>query len=152
MSLRHPKWASWYGSGYVSGKSSFLSRLGAAETATSARCTKTTRWRRLKSSWIPGQVLRLDLAGYRVKKRRSGMSTKKTKVIRRTAPILSAAATAGFLSLMGTAMASEISAEQVSQIVLSDDAEFTLVSWNNHHRHSTPVHTRRNLGKGAGVV
>jgi len=53
---------------------------------------------------------------------------------------------------MGTAMASEISAQPVSQIVLSDDAEVTLVAWNNSHRHPIPARTRRALGKGAGAV
>ena len=78
------------------------------------------------------------------------MSIRKRKVIRRTAPILGAAATAGLFSVMGTAMASEISAGQpVSHIVLSDDAEVTLVSWNHGHRHSIPARTRRALGKGA---
>jgi hypothetical protein len=80
------------------------------------------------------------------------MSIRKRKVIRRTAPILGAAATAGLFSVMGTAMASEISAQPVTQIVLSDDAEVTLVSWNNGHRHSIPARTRRALGKGAGAV
>jgi hypothetical protein len=80
------------------------------------------------------------------------MSIGKRKVIRRAAPILGAAATAGLFSVMGTAMASEISAQPVSQIVLSDDAEVTLVAWNNSHRHSMPARTRRALGKGAGAV
>ena len=53
---------------------------------------------------------------------------------------------------MGTAMAADISAQPVSQIVLSDDAEVTFVGWNNGHRHSIPARTRRALGKGAGAV
>lgn len=74
---------------------------------------------------------------------------KKRKVMRRTAPILGAAATAGLFSMMGAAMASQISAQPASQIVLSDDAGITLASWSHrhhHHRHSIPVHTRPGLG------
>jgi hypothetical protein len=81
------------------------------------------------------------------------MSTRKRKAIRKTAPILgAAAATAGLFSLMGTAMADDFSAQPVSQIVLSDDAEISFVSWNNGHSHSIPTRTRRALGKGAGAV
>jgi hypothetical protein len=74
---------------------------------------------------------------------------KKRKAIRKAAPILGVAATAGLFSMMGTAMASETRAQPVSQIVLSDDAGFTLASWHHGHRHS---HTRRHMGKGAGTA
>jgi hypothetical protein len=80
------------------------------------------------------------------------MSTRKRKAIRKTAPFLGAVATAGLFSVMGTAMAADISAQPISQIVLSDDAEVTFVGWNNGHSHSIPARTRRFLGKGAGAV
>ena len=80
------------------------------------------------------------------------MSTRKRKAIRKTAPILGAAATAGLFSLMGTAMAADISARPVSQIVLSDEAEVTFVGWNNGHDHSKPARTGRSWGKGPGAV
>jgi len=97
-------------------------------------------------------LLRLDLADQRVKKRKYVMSTRKRKVIRKTAPILGAAATAGLFSLMGTAMAGDFSTQPVSQIVLSDDADVSFVSWNHGHSHSIPARTRRAMGKGAGGV
>lgn len=76
------------------------------------------------------------------------MSTKikKRKVMRRTAPILGAAATAGLFSMMGAAMASQISAPPASQIVLSDDAGIILASSRHHHRHHIPVQTRPDFG------
>jgi len=77
------------------------------------------------------------------------MSTRKRKVIRKTAPILGAAA-AGLFSLMGTAMAADISAQPVSQIVLSDEAEVTFVAWNNGDYYPAP--SRGSWGKGAGAV
>lgn len=80
------------------------------------------------------------------------MSIRKRKAIRKTAPILGAAATAGLFSVMGTAMAADMSAQPVSQIVLSDEAELTFVGWNNGHYYSDPALTRRSLGKGAGAV
>jgi hypothetical protein len=81
------------------------------------------------------------------------MSTRKRKAIRKTAPLLGAAATAGLFSMMGPAMAGVISAQPISQIILSDDAEISFVSWNHgHHSHSIPARTRRALGKGAGAV
>ena len=97
-------------------------------------------------------LLRLDLAEPTCKKRKYGMSTRKRKTIRKTAPILGAAAAAGLFSVMGTALAADISAQPVSQIVLSDDAEVTFVGWNNGHSHSIPARTRRAWGKGAGAV
>lgn len=78
------------------------------------------------------------------------MSTRKRKAIRKTAPILGAAAAAGLFSVMGTAMAADISAQPVSQIVLSDEAVVTFVSLNDDY--STPAPTRGFLGKGAGAV
>jgi hypothetical protein len=80
------------------------------------------------------------------------MSTRKRKAIRKTAPLLGVAATAGLFSVMGTAMAADFSAQPVSQIVLSDDADVTFVGWHNGHRHSTPARTHRPWGKGAGAV
>lgn len=76
------------------------------------------------------------------------MATKiKKKLIRRTAPILGAAATAGLFSMMGAAMASQISAQPASQIALSDDAGITLASYHrHHHKHQIPVHTAPGLG------
>ena len=79
------------------------------------------------------------------------MSTRKRKAVRKTAPILGAAAAAGLFSVMGTAMAADVSAQPVSQIVLSDEAEVTLVGWNNGG-YSNPAPTRRSWGKGAGAV
>ena len=73
----------------------------------------------------------------------------KRKVIRKTAPLLGAAATAGLFSMMGTAMASDISTKPVSQIVLSDDADVTFVAW--HHGQSTPARHRRPAGKSTAV-
>ena len=78
------------------------------------------------------------------------MSTRKRKAIRKTAPILGAAA-AGLFSVMGTAMAADISAQPVSQIVLSDEAEVTFVGWSNGDYYSDLVPTRRSWGKGAGA-
>ena len=78
------------------------------------------------------------------------MSTRKRKVIRKTAPILGAAAAAGLFSVMGTAMAADISAQPVSQIVLSDEAEVTFVAWNNGDYYPAP--SRGSWGKGAGAV
>jgi hypothetical protein len=49
-------------------------------------------------------------------------------------------------------MAADISAQPVSQIVLSDEAEVTFVGWNNGGHHSNPAPTRRSWGKGAGAV
>ena len=77
------------------------------------------------------------------------MSTRKRKAIRKTAPILGAAA-AGLFSVMGTAMAAEISAQPVSHIVLSDEAEVTFVAWNNGDYYPAP--SRGSWGKGAGAV
>jgi hypothetical protein len=77
------------------------------------------------------------------------MSTRKRKAIRKTAPILGAAA-AGLFSVMGTAMAADISAQPVSQIVLSDEAEDTFVAWNNGDYYPAP--SRGSWGKGAGAV
>jgi hypothetical protein len=77
------------------------------------------------------------------------MSTRKRKAIRKTAPILGAAA-AGLFSVMGTAMAADISAQPVSQIVLSDEAEVTFVAWNNGDYY--PALSRGSWGKGAGAV
>jgi hypothetical protein len=94
----------------------------------------------------------IDLADQRVEKRKYLMSIRKRKAIRKTVPLLGAAATAGLFSLMGTAMAGDFSAQPVSQIVLSDDAEVTLAAWHHGHSHSIPARTRRALGKGAGAV
>ena len=70
------------------------------------------------------------------------MATKiKKKKMIRTAPLLGAAATAGFFSMMGAAMASQISAQPASQIVLYDDAGITLAALR-HHRHEIPVQPR----------
>lgn len=80
------------------------------------------------------------------------MSIRKRKAIRKTAPLLGAAATAGLFSLMGTAMAGDFSAQPVSQIVLSDDAEVTFAAWHHGHSHSIPARSRRPMGKGAGVA
>ena len=77
------------------------------------------------------------------------MSTRKKKVIRKTAPILGAAA-AGLFSVMGTAMAADISAQPISQIVLSDEAEVTFLAWNNGDYYPAP--SRGSWGKGAGAV
>ena len=79
------------------------------------------------------------------------MPTRKRKVIRKTAPLLGAAATAGLLSMMGTAMASDRSTQPVSQIVLSDDADVTFVAWHHGHGHSTPARHRRPAGKSTVV-
>ena len=68
----------------------------------------------------------------------------KKKAIRKAAPILGVAATAGLFSMMGTAMALAMPAQPVSQITLSDDAGITLAALHGH-RHS---HTRRHMGKG----
>jgi hypothetical protein len=77
------------------------------------------------------------------------MSTRKRKAIRKTAPIVGAAAAAGLFSVMGTAMAA---VQPVSQIVLSDEAEFTFVGWNNRDYYSDPAApTRGSWGKGAGA-
>ena len=73
------------------------------------------------------------------------MATKiKKKKMIRTAPLLGAAATAGFFSMMGAAMASQISAQPASQIALSDDAGITLAALRHHHKHwrSIPEQTR----------
>lgn len=80
------------------------------------------------------------------------MSIRKRKAIRKTVPLLGAAATAGLFSLMGTAMAGDFSAQPVSQIVLADDAEVTLAAWHHGHSHSIPARNRRPMGKGAGAV
>jgi len=80
------------------------------------------------------------------------MSNKKRKAIRRTVPTLGAAAAAGLFSVMGTAMAADHSAQPVSQIVLSDEADATFVGWNNGDHYSTPAPTRRSWGKGAAAV
>jgi hypothetical protein len=80
------------------------------------------------------------------------MSIKKRKAIRKTAPIFGAAAAAGLFSVMGTAMASDISAQPVSQIVLSDEAEVAFVGWNNGNYYSASTPTRGTWGKGADVV
>jgi hypothetical protein len=77
------------------------------------------------------------------------MSTMKRKAIRKAAPLLGAAATAGLFSMTGTAMAGDISAQPVSQIVLSDDAEVTFVGWPSR---SIPERIRRAFGKGGGGV
>ena len=66
------------------------------------------------------------------------MSTRKRKTIRKTAPILGAAAAAGLLSVMATAMAADIWPQPVSQIVLSDEAEVTFVGWNNGQCYINP--------------
>jgi len=79
------------------------------------------------------------------------MSIRKRKVIRKTAPILGAAAAAGLFSVMGTAMASDISARPFSQIVLSDEAEVTFVGWNNGDYYSNPAPTHGIWGKGSGA-
>jgi hypothetical protein len=79
------------------------------------------------------------------------MSTRKRKLIRKTAPLLGAAATAGLFSMMGTAMASDISTQPVSQIVLSDDADVTFVAWHHGHGHSMPTRHRRPAGKSTVV-
>jgi hypothetical protein len=79
------------------------------------------------------------------------MSTRKRKVIRKTAPMLGAAAAAGLFSVMGTAMAADISAQPVSQIVLSDEAEVTLAGWYNGDYYSNPAPTRGFWGKGTGA-
>jgi hypothetical protein len=50
---------------------------------------------------------------------------------------------------MGTAMAADISAQPVSQIVLSDEADVTFVGWNNGDYYSNPAPTRGSWGKGA---
>ena len=76
------------------------------------------------------------------------MSTRKRKAIRKAAPILGAAATAGLFSMMGTALAADMSAQPVSQIVLSDEAEITMVGWNKGHHNSYPARIRRAWGKG----
>jgi hypothetical protein len=52
--------------------------------------------------------------------------------------------------VMGTAMAADISAQPVSQIVLSDEAEVTFVAWNNGDYYPAP--SRGSWGKGAGAV
>lgn len=80
------------------------------------------------------------------------MSTRRRKAIRKTAPIFGAAAAAGLFSVMGTAMAADTSAQPVSHIVLSDEAEVTFVGWNNGNSHSYPARTRRAWGKDAGAV
>ena len=49
-------------------------------------------------------------------------------------------------------MAADISAEPISQIVLSDEADVTFVAWTNSHYYSDPAPTRRAWGKGAGAV
>ena len=79
------------------------------------------------------------------------MSIRKRKAIRKTAPILGTAAAAGLYSLMGTAMAADISAQPVSQIVLSDEAEVTLDGWHNGDYFTNPVPIRGFWGKGAGA-
>ena len=66
----------------------------------------------------------------------------------KTAPLLGAAAAAGLFSVMGTAMASDMSAQPVSQIVLSDEAG---VTWPNGDYYFNPVPTRGSWGKGAGA-
>ncbi len=77
------------------------------------------------------------------------MSTKQGKVTRRTAPIFGAAAAAGLFSVVGTAMAADTSAQPVSQIVLSDDAEVTLTG-SYHGDYFNPAPTRGFWGKGTG--
>jgi hypothetical protein len=72
------------------------------------------------------------------------MPTGKRKVIRKAAPVLSAAAAAGLFSVMGTGIAIASSAKPfVSQIVLSDEAD------GAHYAHLAA--TREFLGKGAGA-
>ena len=71
---------------------------------------------------------------------------KKRKVMRRTAPILGAAATAAMFSMMGAAMASQISAQPASQITLSDDAGITVVAARHGRQHTIPGHTSPGLG------
>jgi hypothetical protein len=80
------------------------------------------------------------------------MATRRRKAIRKAVPLLGAAATAGLFSLMGTAMAADNSAQPVSQIVLSDDADVTLVAWHQGRRHTTPARVRPVRGKGTGAV
>jgi hypothetical protein len=53
--------------------------------------------------------------------------------------------------MMGTAMASDISTQPVSQIVLSDDADVTFVAWHHGHGHSMPTRHRRPAGKSTVV-
>jgi hypothetical protein len=101
---------------------------------------------------VARHLLRLYIADQRVEKRKYGMSTRKRKTIRKTAPMLGAAAAAGLFSAMGTAMAADRSAQPVSQIVLSDEAEVTFAGLNNGHYHSNPATTRRSWGKGAAAV
>jgi len=79
------------------------------------------------------------------------MPTRKRKTIRKTAPMLGAAAAAGLFSVMGTAIAADRSAQPVSQIVLSDEAEVTFAGLNHGHHHSIPERVRRALGKAAPV-
>ena len=71
------------------------------------------------------------------------MSTRKRKVIRKTAPILGAAAAAGLFSVMGTAMA----AQRVNQFVLFD----SFASWSNGNHYSNPALARGFWGKSAGA-
>jgi hypothetical protein len=78
------------------------------------------------------------------------MSTKKRKVVRKTAPILGAAAAAGLFSVMGTAMAADIPAQPVGQIVLSDEADVTLARWYRGDYYD-PAPTRGFWGKGTGA-
>jgi hypothetical protein len=49
-------------------------------------------------------------------------------------------------------MAADNSAQPVSQIVLSDDADVTFVAWDHGHRYSTPARVRPARGKGTGAV
>jgi hypothetical protein len=69
------------------------------------------------------------------------MSTRKRKRIGKAAPVLSAAAAAGLLSVMGTAMAAGTSAKPVSQIVLASDGDPI-----QHH----PIALRGKGAPGAG--
>jgi len=71
------------------------------------------------------------------------MSTKKRKAIRKTAPLLGAAAAAGLFSMMGTAMA----AQRVNQFVLFD----SFARWTDGDHYSNPAPTSGFWGKGAGA-
>ena len=71
------------------------------------------------------------------------MSTRKRKAIRKTAPVLGAAAAAGLFSMMGTAMA----AQRVNQFVLFD----SFASWTTGDHYSNPALGHGFWGKGAGA-
>jgi hypothetical protein len=71
------------------------------------------------------------------------MSTRKRKTIRKTAPLLGAAAAAGLFSVMGTAMA----AQRVSKIVLFD----SFANWTTGDHYSNPAPDHGFWGKGAGA-